>query len=381
MHVITAFHLGGAEEVAVNLAIGLAARGHEGLVAAVSRPRFKDEIGADQKDRLSRAGIEFVELGTHSARFNVLYTPWRVLSMVRHWKPDIVHSHTDIPDTMVSLAHRLGQFTVARTIHNSVLWPTHVVMGRIVESAFWDDLVVSVSSDARVAYEELRRKFSLPVSTRQLVIRNGVACGNDEQRLDRAYLGTALSANVNKMQFCFAGRYDRQKGFDVLIGALGGLPQNYLAKFEVHAFGQGMDLDAHVSEVADMNLPVFFHSPIPRISRLFPAFDAVLMPSRFEGLAIVALEALTMGVPVIGTTATGLRESLPPAWPLTVPVEDATKFRAALVDLLDGNLDIEALGKRGQEWARAHYGVDRMVSEYEKAYEQYLNQSKITNYS
>lgn len=373
MHVISAFQLGGAEEIAVNLAIGLVARGHEGFVAAVSRPRFKDEIGTDQKDRLARAGIEFVELGTRSARFNLLFAPWRVLSMVRRWKPDIVHSHTDIPDAMVSLAHRLGQFTVARTIHNSVLWPTHVGMGRIVESAFRDDLVASVSNDARAAYEELRRKYSLPVSTRQLVIRNGVACGNDEQRLDRAYLGAALSANVNKMQFCFAGRYDRQKGFDVLIGALRGLPQSYLARLEVHAFGQGRDLDAHLSDIR--NLPVFFHSPIPRIFRLFPAFDAVLMPSRFEGLAIVALEALTMGVPVIGTTAKGLRESLPPAWPLMVPAEDATKFRAALVDLLDGNLDIEALGKRGQEWARAHYGVDRMVGEYEQAYEQYLSQS------
>jgi len=47
---------------------------------------------------------------------------------------------------------------------------------------------------------------------------------------------------------------------------------------------------------------------------LYQALDAVIIPSRFEGLPLVMLEALATGTAVIGSDRDGMRDLLPPAW-------------------------------------------------------------------
>ena len=66
----------------------------------------------------------------------MFFAPPLLSRLIRRWKPDIVHSHTDIPDLCVALARRIRKFPVARTIHNTSLWPTHYFIGRVAESAF-----------------------------------------------------------------------------------------------------------------------------------------------------------------------------------------------------------------------------------------------------
>ena len=377
LQVITGFHLGGAEEVAINLAVHLAARGHECYVVAVSRPRVSDGIGDDQKNRLSQAGVGFVELGGPNVRLNALSTPIRLSAFIGKWKPDIIHSHTDVPDFMVSLAKRLTKFPVIRTIHNALLWSTHRLLGLVCETAFEDEMVIFVSNSAKSAYHVLRRKYSVPVSKNQLLIHNGIPFVTHQNQLNRLYLVEHFGASQKKFQFCFAGRFTFQKGFDILFDAIADMPKDYLERFELHAFGAGQQLDIYITKVRKKRLPIFFHSPIPKISGIFSCFDAVLMPSRFEGLSIVALEALGAGVPVIATSAPGLTESVPPDWPLIVPMRDSAAYRNILMKFLDKNYDTEELKIWAREWVRDYHNIDSMVDKYENAYHSFINSATV----
>jgi len=381
LHVISAFQLGGAEEIAIGLAEGLSARGHESFVAAVGRARFKDDIGARQTDQLAEAGIPFATLGGKSSRLNVLHVPFKLANLVRKWKPDIVHSHTDMPDLMVSLALRIIRFRVARTIHNSELWPAHKLMGRLSESAFEDDMVVSVSADAQSAYEALRGRYQLPVSSCHSVIKNAVRVRLNDEPPDKSRLAELFGAAEDKVQFCFAGRFNYQKGFDILIEAIAGLPAADLDSLELHAFGTGKELQTYRTIVSQKNLPIRFHKPIPHISDLFPAFDAVLMPSRYEGLALVALESLAAGVPVIGTLSKGLRESVPPDWPLLAVPEDPEAYQKLLKRFLDSEFQIEALKEKALSWVSGGYEIRSMIDGYQKAYCDYLKAPSSSKFS
>jgi glycosyltransferase involved in cell wall biosynthesis len=62
------------------------------------------------------------------------------------------------------------------------------------------------------------------------------------------------------------------------------------------------------------------------------SFDAIVMPSRFEGLGLVAIEALCAGVPVLATNAPGLNEALPDWYPGRCAVDDP----AALAAMISG---------------------------------------------
>lgn len=373
VQVITRFGIGGAEEVAVNLAVGLARRGHAAGVATVFTPPRPDPVALDQRRRLGEAGVAIIELGGADRRRSALTAPLRLAARLRSQPPDLLHAHTDIPDFVVSLAGRAIPCRLARTIHNTVLWPTHRLLGSVAESGFHDDLVIPVSRGAADAYRALRRRCGLPESTRLAAIPVGIPELPVAARLDRAGLIAEYGADPTRVQFGFAGRFTEQKGFDTLLAALARLPAAVRACCEVHAFGAGPLRDACRQQARAQGLPVRFHPPVAGIARVLAAFDAVVMPSRFEGFGLVAIESLAVGVPVLATRAPGLIEALPPDWPLAVPVGDVEALAGLIARLVEGDLDRERLSADAVRWCRGRFSLEAMVEAHEAAYAAFLD--------
>lgn len=69
------------------------------------------------------------------------------------------------------------------------------------------------------------------------------------------------------------------------------------------------------------------------IADFLSAIDLVVIPSRFEGLPLIALEALTLGVPGVASSVDGLCDVWPPEW--RVGAGDSSQLSAALERLLD----------------------------------------------
>jgi len=373
LHVIDRFHLGGSEEHATSLAVGLVERGHQCAVVAVRRPTGTDEVGESQKARLSNAEIPFAEIGGPSVGRNLLLTPFRLLGWISRFKPDLVHVNTDIPELMVSLALRMRKFQVVRTIHNTSLWETRPQTGRICEAGFEEDLVIAVSQGALSAHQKLRAQYGLAQSSHQSVVLGSVSSIPEHDSYARSHLVKKFGANGSKMLLCFAGRLVEQKGFDTLIDAITGLDREVLEKVELHVFTAGEGLEGFKEHTHAKNLPILFHEPVAQIANLFPAFDGILMPSRWEGYGRVAAEGFLAGTPVLASDAPGLRETFPPNWPLKVPPNNPAALREAVRDLLDGHYDLLELGRAASDWARHVFSVDREVDEYAEAYADYLD--------
>ena len=93
----------------------------------------------------------------------------------------------------------------------------------------------------------------------------------------------------------------------------------------------------------------------------------VLMPSRFEGLGMVALEAQAAGTPVVGFDVDGLRDAVGVGGVL-VPAGDMAALSAATTRLLDDpELRAEA-GARGREIVLAEHSWDAIGSRLEEIY-------------
>jgi glycosyltransferase involved in cell wall biosynthesis len=371
VHVVARFHLGGSEQLAAQLCKGLVRRGHSCTMVALTTPPMFDPVGEALKADLVHSGVELHEFAGSNFRAAVSIGAVNLARLIAKQRPDIVHSHTDRPDFAVSLASRMVRLNVARTIHNSVLWRSHPVGGYVAESGFKNDLVVSISRASHAAYRALRRRYSLPESTYQCFIMNGVELPVEENRPDRSDL-LKFGADIGRVQLCFAGRLTDQKGFDVLVAATELLEPSVRDQIEVHAFGFGEDKDMLVARVRRGQLPIHFHDPVPRINRLFPAFDAVVMPSRFEGLPLVALESLAAGVPVIGTSAPGLDEVLPRDWPFIAAPGDPSGFAAQILAFLRTRHSCGPLVREASQRVSARHDPEQMVEAYLAAYIEFL---------
>jgi glycosyltransferase involved in cell wall biosynthesis len=173
-----------------------------------------------------------------------------------------------------------------------MLWPAAARTGcrRLYPSA---DLAIASSMRMR---EELRQMGV--ASARICVMPNPV----DEDRLRAAARPVRRHAGEG-VRFVAAGRLVPHKGFDRLLDAMAALP----AGSHCVILGEGpakADLEKKITLLeleSRVTLLGFVANPAPWIA----GADALLVPSHFEGMPNVALEALALGTPVIATPEAG----------------------------------------------------------------------------
>jgi len=115
--------------------------------------------------------------------------------------------------------------------------------------------------------------------------------------------GLARRAPGDGLRFVVAGRLTKQKGIDRLLSWMAEIPGD--ARLTV--FGDGPDETALRAQAAALGLGerVHFAGFVASPAAAIAGADALLLPSRWEGMPNAALEALAVGTPVIGTPEAG----------------------------------------------------------------------------
>jgi N-acetyl-alpha-D-glucosaminyl L-malate synthase BshA len=101
--------------------------------------------------------------------------------------------------------------------------------------------------------------------------------------------------------------------------------------------------------------------------------DVFLLPSELESFGLSALEAMAAGVPVIGSDAGGLPEVVRHAETgYLLPVGDVDGMAARTIEILKDDERRSEMGRSARRRAESLFGVDRVVSQYERLYETVL---------
>ena len=101
--------------------------------------------------------------------------------------------------------------------------------------------------------------------------------------------------------------------------------------------------------------------------------DVFLLPSEIESFGLSALEAMACGVPVVGSDSGGLPEVVKHAETgFLLPVGDIEGMAARTAEILEDEEHWRALSQAARRRAGALFNADRVVSEYERFYEEVL---------
>lgn len=368
LQVITKLDLGGAEGVAVDLVDRLHADVEFGVFAvfALAEPT---SVGRDMAQRLARCGAPvFTGTRGHFKKGGAVVAAWRLAWAVKHFRADIVHLHTEVPELTYAiatlLAPRLRKVAVLRTVHNCELWIAWGSIGRWVTRRLSRSAAIAVSyaaaaADAAIAAGRAR----VPAK----VVYNGVEAP-----------APTLRRRGGPYRLLYAARFMPAKGAD-LVPAILRAAWAAAARGDVVVTVAGAGpLEPEIRrgmEGATPGWTVEITGPIERLSERLGEWDGVLMPSRFEGLGLLAIEALLAGVPLAATDAPGLAEVLPSDYPFRAPVGDAEAMGAVLARMIDREEDARATVAPLRQDMITRFSPETMAQGYRLAYADLLREA------
>ncbi len=120
-----------------------------------------------------------------------------------------------------------------------------------------------------------------------------------------------------------------------------------------------------------------FVGQVADVRPLLHAADLLVHPSLAEGLSNIVLEAMAVGLPVVGTRTGGLEEQiLHGVTGVLVPPRDADALAAAIIALLrDGGVRAR-MGSAGRVRVSEKYNFNSVLSAYDELYDQ-LDQAPV----
>jgi glycosyltransferase involved in cell wall biosynthesis len=183
-----------------------------------------------------------------------------------------------------------------------------------------------------------------------------------------------------RRRLLFVGNLEplQSKGFPTLLRALARL-NDRRRDWRLDVFGDGPETSSYETSAAALGLgeQVEFHGPRPKpvIAQTMRASDLFVLPSRFDNLPCVIVEALASGLPVVSTKVGGIPELVDERSGRLVPPDDPI----ALTDALDSTLEEIDTFDRGAiaEAAGDRYSLEVVGKRLTEIYEAVLAESRV----
>jgi glycosyltransferase involved in cell wall biosynthesis len=223
------------------------------------------------------------------------------VELVRQFQPDILHIHSTVAGVLVRLCllfsrsrpkiiycpHSWAFTRDGNRLKNSLIAILERCLAKITNA------IVCVSTHEK----EGAIAAGIP-SSKCVVIENGISPLSAAMEVDQSNSSPA----TNSIKIMFVGRFDRQKGFDIFVDVMRHLHD-----------AQGLAVGDYIVEEAKpihvpTNVTMLGWRSREEVQEIYKCADLLLMPSRWEGLPIAALEAMRAGVPVFGSCIGGLKD-------------------------------------------------------------------------
>lgn len=357
--VITELDVGGAERCLTNLAIDL------------DRSRFEPEVyslaprparGEDQLVRsLERHSVPVHFVGVRGS-WQFLIGLHRLGRMLRRQRPQIVQTflfHANVTGTLA--ARKMRDCCIINGMRVADPSKRRLRIEQWLSRRVARQVCVSMSvADHYLKYGVSPEKIQ--------VIPNGIdLAGYPATACDLGKFGVA----PNRQVLVYVGRLHQQKGLDWLLGLAPDLLRE-LPEHDLLLVGHGPErarLEA-LAEQLGVHERVHFAGWQANIPEILAAASVCVLPSRWEGMPNILLEAMATGLPFVSTQADGVMELAgPEAKAQTVSVGDSHAFIERAAAIATSETYARELGSRNRQRIAEEFSLARMVESYQRLYE------------
>lgn len=270
-------------------------------------------------------------------------------------KPDLVHGHLFAGDFWGRLAaHRLSvpYLSTEHNLNYDDGWLKNFVKKMVSsEQDYFVACSLTVSDYMRTVYN---------IKNEIRVISNGI-------ELNRFTNLTPITWH-NPLRFLMIGRLTKQKGQLVVLSALKKITNHH---WHLTIVGSGIEKNNLLDFVRKNNLQdrVEFVEPLVRVEKYFGEADVFLMPSVWEGLGVVVMEAMASERVVLVSKTGGLTELIQDQETgyFSKP-QNILDWEKKIKYIIENKNEAHRLAKNAKIYAKENFGVKKMIEKYDKVY-------------
>ncbi|MBD1887863.1 MULTISPECIES: glycosyltransferase family 1 protein [unclassified Coleofasciculus] len=216
-----------------------------------------------------------------------------------------------------------------------------------------------------------------------------IPCGTDIRKFGsvtreaaREKLGIDADTNV----VFYVGRFDRRKGIETLVRAVGKSQMRQQGNLKLFIGGgsrpgqsDGIERDRIEKIVGELGLQDITSFPGRLGDDTLPAYyaaaDVCVVPSHYEPFGLVAIEAMASGTPVVASDVGGLQFTVvPEETGLLAPPKDAVAFAAAIDRILANPEWRKQLGEKARVRVEKMFSWDGVATQLSDLYTQLLKE-------
>jgi glycosyltransferase involved in cell wall biosynthesis len=284
---------------------------------------------------------------------------WACFRLLKSWRPDVIHVHFAVPGGVLAwIFSRLTKIPYILTAHLG-----DVPGGAPEKTDRWFRWILPLThpiwrgAKQVVAVSEFTRQLALKhYDVDVKVIHNGV---------DLAEMETELFTLNKRPRIVFAGRFAEQKNPLEIIRTLAALKD---LNWDCVMIGDGHLREETKALVHEHEMNESFQFPgwvTPvEVREWLAKSDILFMPSLSEGLPVVGVQALGMGLAMVVSNIGGFADLVDDGKNGYL-VDDAERFEPILRNLLSSPEKLQNLRQASREKAQ-YFSIDYILSEYEK---------------
>jgi glycosyltransferase involved in cell wall biosynthesis len=292
------------------------------------------------------------------------------MRVVREFQPDILHTWLPTANTLGRVAGIAAGVPVliaserARDSWKGRVWRK---TDRILAKR-----TARIITNANAVRQFLVSQIGLPAEKLR-VVRNGLDFGEFDAASARG-LSDPLPDAEGRLVVGTVGRLEEQKGTVYLLEAFARLPRD-LTQARLWIVGDGPEGKELRIRAARLGVEerVCFMGVRRDVPALMDRFDLFVLPSLWEGLPNVVIEAMAARRAVVATNVDGTPEAVGHGWTgLLVPPASPGALAQAMERLLREPALRQKFGAAGRRKAEEQFGLARMIAETQDVYREAL---------
>lgn len=295
------YNSGGMERTVANKANYLQHRGHEITIMTTDQGNKKYFYDVHHEVKKLDLGLNF----TANNNKNILYRTFVFLKKNRIFKDKLekflIENKQDIVVSLImkssGFLYKLNDSSI-KIIEHHFSRQYYSLQGNAYKRNIFENIAYRYRD--RTVIRNLKKIDCFVVLTHEdakdwsKVLNNIVVIPNSIKFDDQ------IKAELNNKQAITIGRLDYQKGYDMLIPIWGKITCKH-PEWKLYIYGSG-NLYTHLSNLIKkykLQDNVIIKDPIKNVNQILLENSIYLLPSRFEGLPMVLLESMALGLPPV----------------------------------------------------------------------------------